>query len=278
MLLTDQERDNGQLSPQRLAIALDRFHDTGFVVLENAYSRAWVEDARRACADGLAGYLETKGGLAGLADRTFGPGHVAWFPPLRGILADDRLIAHPISRQILEIILGPGYRSSFHNTNTSFPESGTQPVHRDNGFLFGNRTVSGQPCAQVVANVCLCDFTLENGATELWPGTHWIPDPVDWQSGDLETRSRGLPSIRLVEPAGTLVLRDLRLWHRGMPNGTTSERSMTATVYQRAWMDDSRTTVPRSTWEQWPTEVRNVFRHNPVVDDARHEPRRWYED
>ncbi|MFY7951415.1 MAG: phytanoyl-CoA dioxygenase family protein [Armatimonadaceae bacterium] len=278
MLLTDEERDSGRLSPKRLLEALDAFHDCGFLVMENAYARDWIEPVCRACAEGLSEYLREMGGLAALADRTFGVGHIAWFPPLTGLLAEDRLVLHPIARTILQNVLGTGFRSSFHNTNTSFPDSGMQPVHRDHGFLFGNRSVAGQPCAQVVANVCLCDFTIENGGTELWPGTHWITDPLDWESGDLASRACNLASIRLVCPAGTLVLRDLRLWHRGMPNRTSIERSMTATVFQRSWMDDTRTSIPESTWRRWPEDVRTIFRHNPVVDDTAHQPRRWYED
>lgn len=276
MRLTNDERDSTELAESRIREAMDTFHDQGYLILENAFPSQWIDEVRQECAVGLDAHLSNQGGLAGLAGKTFGTGHVAWFPPLVGLLADDRLVAHPVIRPMLETLLGTGYRSSFHNTNSSFPGSGLQPVHRDHGFLFGNRGDGGQPSAQVVVNVCLCDFTIENGATELWPATHWIPDPANWESAALEQRARELPSIRLVVPAGTLVLRDLRLWHRGMPNTTHQVRSMTATVFQRAWMDDARTSIPETTWEQWSPGMRDIFRHNPVVPDSEHQPRQWY--
>ena len=34
------------------------------------------------------------------------------------------------------------------------------------------------PVTRIVVNIPLIDFTLENGCTEIWPGSHLIVDPV----------------------------------------------------------------------------------------------------
>ena len=277
MELTDSERLLGQLSETRLQLACSVFHDCGFLVLRNAYERDWIEAVRVDIAARLEDWLETAGGWEALSSKTFGDRHLAFFPPLVGLAADSALVAHPVACQLMERILGPGFRSSFHNTNTAYPGSGMQPIHRDHGFLFGNRGTVGHPPALLVANVALCDFTEENGATEIWPGTHWIPDPEGDGLADLESRAQFLPSLRTVVPAGALILRDLRLWHRGMPNRSKWPRSMTATVYRRAWLDDAPTSIPRTTWESWTEIARSVFRQNPVVEDVLHQPRTWYD-
>ena len=38
----------------------------------------------------------------------------------------------------------------------------------------------------------------------------------------LEKRVQSLASVRMLIPAGSLVIRDMRCWHRGMPNKTAN--------------------------------------------------------
>jgi ectoine hydroxylase-related dioxygenase (phytanoyl-CoA dioxygenase family) len=99
-----------------------------------------------------------------------------------------------------------------------------QPVHADADFAHPSH-----PFALVV-NVPLVTMTPENGSTEVWLGTHRDTGIHDQEglhgeraSGRirkslLEQRRGILPPFQPVVPKGSVIIRDLRLWHAGMPN------------------------------------------------------------
>lgn len=71
--------------------------------------------------------------------------------------------------------------------------------------------------------VMLDDFTVENGATKLVPGSHRI----ERRPGDDELERR---CVRAVGPAGSVVLFDSNLWHSAAPNlGAAARRALTLT-------------------------------------------------
>jgi ectoine hydroxylase-related dioxygenase (phytanoyl-CoA dioxygenase family) len=72
----------------------------------------------------------------------------------------------------------------------------------------------------------LTDFTHENGATEIWPGSHLIHDDGLEDVRRTEARAAGLAVERIEGPAGTVVLRDHRAWHRSGANLTGAPRIM----------------------------------------------------
>ncbi len=92
---------------------------------------------------------------------------------------------------------------------------------------------------------------MENGSTEVWPATHLIVDDELDEGVELDDRVGALASSRLNVAAGSVVLRDLRVWHRGVPNTSDHARSMLAVVYQRRWLGwrHPALRVPESTWQ-----------------------------
>jgi ectoine hydroxylase-related dioxygenase (phytanoyl-CoA dioxygenase family) len=122
------------------------------------------------------------------------------------------------------------------------------------------------PATAFVLNVPLCDFTEENGSTEVWPGTHRIVDTSPEDGKALNARAEALASIRTNVPAGALVIRDLRCWHRGMPNRSDHARAMLAIVYVRGWLAAGKPLqIPQATWDGWSETTRRIFRNNEVV-------------
>jgi len=93
------------------------------------------------------------------------------------------------------------------------------------------------PFAYVV-NVLLVDASPKNGATEVWLGTHhWgnnglkeSPENPWIRSEVLEERRKVIPPIQASVPKGSLIIRDLRLWHAGIPNQTDEPRIMLSMV------------------------------------------------
>ena len=94
------------------------------------------------------------------------------------------------------------------------------------------------PFAMTV-NIPLVDTTVDNGATEFWLGTHVhgnkdIKDPIldgPWIAPEyLEKRRAECPPIRPAISKGSLLIRDMRLWHAGIPNKTSNPRIMLTMV------------------------------------------------
>ena len=94
------------------------------------------------------------------------------------------------------------------------------------------------PFAMTV-NIPFVDTTVDNGATEFWLGTHLrgnkgIKDPISdgpWiASAYLDARRVECPPIRPAISKGSLVIRDMRLWHAGIANETSIPRIMLTLV------------------------------------------------
>jgi ectoine hydroxylase-related dioxygenase (phytanoyl-CoA dioxygenase family) len=269
MELTLEERSAGTLSPQNLRLAVRTFDDVGFVVLEDAFEKPFLDTIRAAYEAQLHAFLEGRGGLDALEGKTFGKNHIGFHPPLLFPLADERIVAHPVAVQLMTELLGDSFQCGFYNTNTAMPGSGIQPIHADTRPLFGAALGVPHPVATLVVNIPLCDFTLENGSTEVWPGTHRFVDTTPKDERTLEERARDLPSVRTNFKVGSLVLRDMRMWHRGMPNRADYPRTMIALVYERGFKRTDTLEVPRSTYEAWSETTRKIFRNNPVIEDAK---------
>ncbi len=266
MLLTSTELDHQMLDQHRLAEAVRTFRDSGFVVLTNLFDREWIAELRQAYDHALATYIAVKGGIEGAQQNPAEKNHLSFYPPLTPPISDPRILANPIAVQIMEALLGKDLRCGFYHSNTSYPGSGTQHIHRDSSHIFGTEVTSALPVTSLALNVPLCDFTEANGSTEVWPGTHLMVDTNPADGSKLEERAAILTSLRTNIPAGSLVLRDMRMWHRGMPNTTDTPRTMLALVYRRSWLTERTIlTIPQSTWDGWPERAREIFRGNNIA-------------
>ena len=73
-------------------------------------------------------------------------------------------------------------------------------------------------------------------------------------------------------PAGSVVVRDLRVWHRGMPNDAEELRIMLAAVYFRQFhhLPDTLVTpppLPQSILESYSERERRLFRYSAAIPD-----------
>lgn len=116
-----------------------------------------------------------------------------------------------------------------------------QPVHSDADFNHPDH-----PFALVI-NVPLVTTTPENGSTEIWLGTHNLTGLAAQEGAHgerasgriredlLARRAETSPPLQPVIKKGSLVVRDLRLWHAGMPNRTAETRVMLAMIHFAPW-------------------------------------------
>ncbi|MEQ7010945.1 phytanoyl-CoA dioxygenase family protein [Actinopolymorpha sp. B17G11] len=257
----------GLLDDARLSATLRTFRDSGMVIIRNAYDADRIATLRASYDDLLAQERAAPNGSRSV-QPTDGQNHIQMQMPLVPPFADVDVVAHPVVAQVLAAVLGTDYRCCLYNSNTAFPGSTHQQVHRDAGPVFGSGLGVPTPTTGVVLNIPLCDFTEENGSTEVWPGSHLIVDHPDDAGAELTDRARALASARFNIPVGAIALRDLRLWHRGTPNQSDGARTMVAIVYQRSWLGwrSPALRVPAQTWRAWPSHVQTVFAAAPVDD------------
>ena len=116
---------------------------------------------------------------------------------------------------------------------------GAQAWHTDvplNLFVDDERAATAASHAAYALNVFLplVDLTESNGATEFIPGSH-LPEA----ERTAEAERRGQP-LRILAPAGSAVIFDYRLWHRGLANDADTDRAVLYAVVARSWYRDSR--------------------------------------
>ena len=76
----------------------------------------------------------------------------------------------------------------------------------------------------------LDDFTLDNGATRVVPGSHRSRRKPPWSVADLEGQ------ITLTAPAGSVAVWLSNTWHRSGPNQTDRPRRAALGYYCRSWV------------------------------------------
>lgn len=123
-----------------------------------------------------------------------------------------------------------------------------QPVHKDSSFDHPKFPYF------FIANIPLCDFTVKNGSTEFWLGSHAqtsiseqviatepsqenryikIGDKTPWIKAEvLDARRKIRPPLQPEVSRGDVMIRDLRTWHAGMPNDSDQHRIMLGLGYQ----------------------------------------------
>jgi ectoine hydroxylase-related dioxygenase (phytanoyl-CoA dioxygenase family) len=224
------ERRSGALSAAHIEQLCAAMLRDGIVVLEQviAHGPLDVLKARmdRDSAELLA-FCDSVGGNP--RDR----GHLQQGPPplLPYVFAD--YVANPLIAGALRAILGADAYCEFYNGNTNCPGSTYQQLHLDAAHEAADGAQAA-PTSAVVVNVAPQDVDENNGAVELWPGTHRIVVPTPVPDGAVELRRSEVPPIRGAFRKGDVLLRDSRVWHRGVPNPSTEYRHMIAMVFVQA--------------------------------------------
>jgi ectoine hydroxylase-related dioxygenase (phytanoyl-CoA dioxygenase family) len=136
----------------------------------------------------------------------------------------DRLVDEPRVLAVLDRLLMPNYLLSALQAINIRPGEAAQLAHHDDGFYPIPRPRAPLAAATIWA---IDDFTPDNGATVLYPGSHrWgkrRPGPDD----------RALP---VVMPAGSCVFFVGTLWHGGGANDTDRERLAVTAQYCQPWL------------------------------------------
>lgn len=130
------------------------------------------------------------------------------------------------------------------------------------------RTYSGEFRLMLNMLLMVNDFTMENGATKLVPGSH--RDAERPSDDELEHRA-----IRATGAAGSVLLFDSNLWHAAAPNTTQAPRMALTLTFTRPFFKQQMD-YPRMLGEAFPPNerVRQVLGYDSRVP-ANHDE--WYQ-
>lgn len=233
--ITPEEVEGRKMRAEHLRAAVEAVHTDGFVVLNRVVDLAHLDALRDRMLEDLEALRSRKD-----APFNWNRGNIQQDPPpfppylFRDVLLNDAVVA------VTKALLGPGLRNSLYSGNTALPSRERQPVHADSGQLWPHLKVAHPP-HRLVVNVPVVDMTPENGSTEIWPGTHLdtsvsVQDDIKAPVEAVERRRAVVPPFQPTVRRGGVLIRDIRLWHAGMPNLTDQPRPMIAMIHNANWL------------------------------------------
>jgi hypothetical protein len=254
MTLSPQERAHNALSPETQRLAVQSVRMNGYVLFEAALPSELVDALHGAFLRVFEAYIARTDPNRGANRYQM---HLPFIPPF----TDERVTASQFVLPIVEELIGSDCVCHYFASDTPAPGSEYQRVHSDIHALFPGTGVIPPPYS-LVLNVPLVDVTDENGPLEFWPGgTHLMPDGVDMQA-----LAPLMHSERVTMRAGSLLLRDMRAWHRGTPNRSSAPRPHLAFIYSRHWLKTHYPPIgiPRETYDALPERQRRLFRFENI--------------
>ena len=129
----------------------------------------------------------------------------------------EKCVTSPRLLAAIRHVLGDEFKSSSLNSRAALPGHGRQGLHAD----WGGAVAPGD---YYVCNSIwlLSDFTRQNGATRVVPGSHRCgKTAADVMSDTIMDHP---DQVQLIGEAGTVVVFNSHLWHGGMKNETDSPR------------------------------------------------------
>jgi ectoine hydroxylase-related dioxygenase (phytanoyl-CoA dioxygenase family) len=168
--------------------------------------------------------------------RHLNPGVQAFHAQTRhvsGLAGKSRTFAtevmiHPLLMAVCDTILGPScarYQLNLAHLLERLPGAANQYWHQDE--LVWNLVPEPKPVLQVASVIALVDFTADNGATRVFPGSH------RWEAGRYPTNEQ--PAVAEM-PAGSAIVYLGSTFHGGGANSATEPRRGVHLSYTLGWL------------------------------------------
>ena len=257
MQLTQEEITTGHLSATNLDPAVECVRNNGYVLFERFLPPDLVTDMREAFARLLESHIRE-------TDPNRGANRYQMHLPFEPPFSDERVIANPFILPIIESLVGEDCICHYLASDTALPGSEYQAVHPDIYQLFPEQR-SVLPPYSIVINVPLVDAREDNGPLEIWPGGthHYVADPAH-----VPALAASMQSQRVLMPAGSVLIRDSRMWHRGTPNRSNAARPNFTLIYSRFWLKLRYRTIPisRRAYDALSPRAQRLFRLENVAE------------
>jgi ectoine hydroxylase-related dioxygenase (phytanoyl-CoA dioxygenase family) len=209
---------------------LDELESQGFTVIPDFLVDAELARVRAALAPHL-GTHTGRNSFEGLStERVYTL--VGRDPCFEAIAEDARVLA------LLDRLLAPGYLLTASQAICIHPGESPQPIHYDDSFYPIARP---RPSISFSTIVAVDAFTIENGGTEVIPGSHrWSDAQID---GCYDGRNADAPMppaleellVPMIGPAGACIFFHGTLMHRGGANRSASPRLAFSNQYCQPW-------------------------------------------
>lgn len=193
------------LAPQQRA----ELDTQGFTVFQNVIDAAWLAALR----DAFERITVAEGENAGKeVNQVAGVRRLADLVNKGEIF--DRIYTHPLVLAAARYVIGRPFKLHSINGHDPLPGQGQQALHPD----WGNPRPDPTVFSVMNSLWILDDFSAENGATRLVPGSHrWPGGPRDQMSDLLAPHPQ---EIYVSAPAGSVLVFNSHAWH-----GSTTNRS-----------------------------------------------------
>jgi ectoine hydroxylase-related dioxygenase (phytanoyl-CoA dioxygenase family) len=197
----------------------DAIRREGYVVVPDLISQRDVREIVDSLAPWLQGQLFGRNDFEGLRSERV-------YALLAKAPAIARIVEHPDVLAVIDQLLHPHYRLSACLAIQVHPGETAQGWHSDDAYVLLPRP---RPMLGVSAIWAFDDFTHENGATEVIPGSH-LWGAADWAAPD-DTRA-----VQIQMKAGSAVLFAGTLVHRGGAHHGTGTRLGITPQYCEPWV------------------------------------------
>ncbi|MHB8592726.1 MAG: phytanoyl-CoA dioxygenase family protein [Acidimicrobiales bacterium] len=162
----------------------------------------------------------------------------------------ERIPVHPNVLPLVEKILDPGLLISSLSSIAIGPDESAQPIHSDDQLV-----PLPKPHPPIICNTmwAITDFTEENGATRLCPGTHVAdrsPNPLEHYD-----------TIPAEMSKGSVLVWVGSLWHGGGANTTQSRRVGIAMNYCAGYIrqqENQQLGIPLATLRHFPRRLQEL--------------------
>jgi ectoine hydroxylase-related dioxygenase (phytanoyl-CoA dioxygenase family) len=190
--------------------------------------------------------------------------------------AFDGLFTHPLVMGLGERILGANFLLSTGLGIEIWPGENAQAWHFDDSFYLVPRP---RPALSLSVILALDDFTAENGATEVLPGSHrWSKETPGAPAGpntyyiktprllEPEAANRGRDDmVKAIMPAGSALIFYGTLLHRGGANQTDRPRMAISPQYCCGWLrsqENHSLAVPPETVRTLSPQLQSLLGYN----------------
>jgi hypothetical protein len=231
--------------------AYQEFRRNGYVVFERVLPADLLAEMHAVWAEYFAAF----------SARRPAARRLIMYLPFKWPLYDSRFIENPLVLQITDRVLGKNYVCGYFASETPLPGAKPQPLHFDlqffNGWASLNRPLSYANkllgtfgyAYSIQVTVPLVDSRVENAPLEVWPATNRL------------TAGPACGPSSILMPAGSILVRDLRLLHRGTTHLGLEPRPFLSIVYSRTWVPKWRAPeIPTDVYNQLPARSRRLFR------------------
>ena len=170
----------------------------------------------------------------------------------------EKCVSSPRLLAAIRHVLGDEFKSSSLNSRAALTGCGRQGLHADWGGAVA-------PDDYFVCNSIwlLSNFTRQNGATRVVPGSHRCGKTATDVMSDTKTDHPN--QVQLIGEAGTVVVFDSHRWHGGMKNETDSPRRAMHSYFCRR---DQRQQLDQRKWLRKETVARLSLESRVILDVA----------